>query len=66
MRIRRRATAQKNQRLDGADLVPGSRRNQDRIAGHDLAGGTIDFYQTPAGREVVDFLTQTVVMALGL
>jgi len=63
MRIGRRAAAEKPERLDGPDLVPGSGGNQHRIAGADLAFLAIHFHQSAAFQQIVKLLTQPMIVA---
>lgn len=65
MRVGRRAATQEPQRGGGRDLVPGARRDENRIAGADRAGFRIDFHNASPLEHKIEFLAQLVVMAVG-
>src|SRR5690349_24281284 len=63
--VRGRAAAQEPQPLAASgDLMPGARRDQDRIAGRDLTAVAVDLHLAPAVCQVVDLLRFGVVVAL--
>ena len=63
--IGRGATTEKSQWRGGADLMPCAGRDENRIARGDWIFPAIDFHDGGAFQQVVEFLAEAVVMALG-
>lgn len=64
MHIRRRTTAKELQSLQGMDLMPRARRNQDGIAGADFTFLAIDFHQSATGQQIVKLLAEPMIVPL--
>ncbi len=64
--VRRRAAAEETERPvgRGADLVPGSRRNQDRVAGRDPRALAVHLHLADPLEQEVHLLGLSVVVAL--
>jgi len=64
VRVGRGAAAEELQWFDRADLMPRSGRDKDGITRFHLAGFAVDFHETGAGKQVIEFLTELMVMPL--
>ena len=64
MRIRGRAATEKTERLCSHDRVPGSRRDEDRIAPADRSTFAIEFYLARAFEDEIKLLRDLVIVPL--
>ena len=64
MGVRRRAAAEKAQRLPRADRMPCAGRDEDGISGADGAGFAIDFHFPGAFEDEIEFFAEFVIVAL--
>ena len=64
MRVRRRAAAEKAQRLDSHDRVPRAWRDEDRIAPPDRVTFAVELYLARAFENEIKFLRHLVIVPL--
>ncbi len=65
MRVRRGAAAEEPQGGDGGNLVPGTGRDEDGVAGADFTRFAVDFHGSGPFQQKIKFLAQFVIMAVG-
>ena len=64
MGIGRSAAAEKSQAIFCRDLMPGSRRNEDAVAGPDLTDFSVDFHGACPFKNEINLLGQAMIMPL--